>query len=93
MNSTPAQIADVITELILVFIGDALTKSIYPPPLGLNYRNKNIAMDFIPHIPISAFIIMASFFLFRAFAGGILSGLIVGRLVNGQKQNASTISL
>lgn len=50
-------------------------------------------MDFIPHIPISAFIIMASFFLFRAFAGGILSGLIVGRLVNGQKQNASTISL
>jgi len=62
-------------------------------PFGLNYMDKNIAMDFITHTPIIALMVMASFCLHGAFAGGLVSALIVGWKVNGQKQNSSATSL
>jgi hypothetical protein len=55
--------------------------------------DKNIALDFITHTPIIALMVMASFCLHSAFASGLVSALIVGWKVNGQKQNSSATSL
>jgi len=55
--------------------------------------DKNIALDFITHTPIIALMVMASFCLHSVFAGGLVSALIVGWKVNGQKQNSSATSL
>src|SRR3954468_18168648 len=71
-----AIIAGVITGFIIVFIGDATVKAMYPPPLGLNYMDKNLMMDYVARIPKYVLVILVIFWMLSAFTGGLVAAFI-----------------
>jgi hypothetical protein len=71
-----AIIAGVITGFIIVFIGDATVHAINPPPLGLNYMDKNVMMNYVANIPVYVLVIMCIFWLLSAFTGGLVASVI-----------------
>lgn len=76
MKTLLATIAGVTCGFLVIFAGDAVTKSLYPMPMGLNYMDKNIIMDFIGHTPMPVLVVMSLFWLLSAFTGGLIGGLI-----------------
>lgn len=74
-----AIIAGVVTGFIIVFIGDATVRAVDPPPLGLNYMDKNVMMDYITTIPTYVLVIMVLFWMISAFTGGLVSAVICKR--------------
>src|SRR5688572_15722228 len=71
-----AIIAGVITGFIIVFIGDATVHAMDPPPMGLNYMDKNVMKDYVASIPMYILVIMCIFWLLSAFTGGLVAALI-----------------
>jgi hypothetical protein len=69
-------VAGVITGFAIVFIGDATSHAMNPPPLGLNYMDKNVMMDYVAKIPTYVLVIMVIFWLASSFLGGLVSALI-----------------
>ena len=71
-----AIIAGVVTGFIIVFIGDATVHAMNPPPLGLNYMDKNLMMDYVAHIPKYVLVILVIFWMLSAFTGGLVAAVI-----------------
>lgn len=76
MKKVISIVAGVAAGFVIVFIGDATTHSLYPPPLGLNYMDKNVMMDYISKIPGYIMVIMTIFWLLSSFLGGMLAARI-----------------
>lgn len=73
MKRSLSVIAGVIVGIILVFIGDSTTRALNPPPVGINFMDKNVMNQYISTIPTYIFIIMVLFWLFSSFIGGMLA--------------------
>lgn len=66
-------VAGVTTGFVIVFMGDASTHALHPVPLGLNYMDKNVMLDYIATIPTYIRVIMMAFWLLSSFFGGMVS--------------------
>jgi hypothetical protein len=71
-----AIIAGVITGFLIVFIGDATVHAINPPPLGLNYMDKNVMVNYVATIPTWVLVVMVIFWMLSAFTAGVVAGVI-----------------
>ncbi len=71
-----AIILGVVAGIIIVFIGDATVHSINPPPLGLEYMDKNVMNDYIAKIPTYVMVIMVIFWLLSSFVAGLVAALV-----------------
>ena len=71
-----AVIAGVLTGILLVFIGDGASHSLFPPPAGINFHKREEFIKYISAIPAQAFILMLAFWLLAAFFGGFVSSKI-----------------
>jgi hypothetical protein len=69
-------VAGVVTGFVIVFIGDATSHAMNPPPLGLNYMDKNVMMDYVSKIPTYVLVVMVIFWLLSSLLGGLISALL-----------------
>jgi hypothetical protein len=77
MKKVLAIIAGVISGFLMVFIGDAIVHAINPPPLGLNYMDKNVMLNYVKTIPQYILVIMTLFWILSSFVGGLVTAVIV----------------
>lgn len=73
MKKVISIILGVITGFVIVFIGDATTHALNPPPLGLNFMDKNVMMAYVATIPTYIMIIMMLFWIVSSFMGGLVA--------------------
>lgn len=76
MKKVISIVAGVITGFVCVFIGDATTHAINPPPLGINFMDKNVMQAYVASIPTYVLVIMAIFWLCSSFLGGLVAARI-----------------
>jgi hypothetical protein len=81
-----AIIAGVLSGITIVYVGDATVHALYPPPLGLNYLDKNVMEKYVSEIPTYIMIIMSFFWLLAAITGGLVASII-------KKNEWKTVSL
>lgn len=61
MKKVISIVAGVITGFVVVFIGDATAHAINPPPLGINFMDKNVMLAYVASIPTYVMVIMVIF--------------------------------
>ncbi len=76
MKKVISIIAGVITGFVIVFVGDSTSHAINPPPIGLNFMDKNVMLAYVASIPTYVLVIMMFFWLFSSFMGGMVAGRI-----------------
>jgi hypothetical protein len=76
MKKVLSIIAGVITGFVIVFIGDAVSHSLNPMPVGLNYMDKSVMVAYVASIPTYVLVIMVIFWMLSSFLGGMLAARI-----------------
>lgn len=66
-------VAGVTTGFVIIFMGDASTHALHPVPLGLNYMDKNVMLNYIAGIPTYIMVLMLIFWLLSSFFGGMVA--------------------
>jgi hypothetical protein len=69
-------IAGVVAGYAITFIGGAVVDAIHPMPLGFNYMDKAMMVEYISRIPQFVLVLMAFFWLLSAFTGGMVTAAI-----------------
>ena len=76
MKKVLAIIAGVVSGFLIVFVGDAVIHALHPMPLGLNYMDKTVMMNYVENIPKYLLVMMVCFWALSAFIGGLVATLI-----------------
>ena len=88
MKKVISIVAGVATGFIVVFIGNATKQAINPPPLGINFMDKNVMQAYVASIPTYVMVIMVIFWLCSSFLGG----MVAARLNRAEWKRASLIT-
>lgn len=76
MRKILSVVTGVVAGIAIVFVGDATIHAINPPPVGLNYLDKNVMVAYVAGIPTYVLVIMLLFWMLSSFTGGLLAGWI-----------------
>ena len=74
-----AVISGVAVGMIFVLVGDYGASLIVPFPKDIDMSNKQNLVEFMSHVPVSAFLAMLTGYMAGAFLGGLVATLISGR--------------
>ena len=74
-----AVISGIAVGMIFVFVGDYCASLIVPFPKDMDMSNKQNLVEFMNHVPVSAFLAMLMGYMAGALGGGLVATLISGR--------------
>lgn len=72
-----AVIGGIVAAIIVIFIAEAFSHMIYPPPKATDMENPEAVRQMIQNLPVGALIIIIIGWAIGSFAGGVVSTLII----------------
>ena len=72
-------VAGLLTGWVVIFLLEMVNHQFYPPPVGLDYQDKEVVTAFMQSLPTGAFVLLLVAWMIGALAGGA-----VGAWVNPQ---------
>lgn len=79
-----AVLAGCVVGILFIFMGEALSHALYPPPPQLDPNNIHQLAEIMAQTPVMALIIV----LAGAFAGSFVGGIIASTISKGDKKAA-----
>jgi hypothetical protein len=71
-----AVLAGILTGFVIVFIGDATTHKMHPPPPGIENMSRETLGEYVTTIPTLILVVMVIFWLLSSFLGAMVAALI-----------------